>query len=112
LTSVEIDPDWLAKLYAASDHFFADHLGPQIASTAKRLCPEQTGSLADSIEDHLNGHTLVVSATGGAGGRIYAAYVELGHRIAHGPHMSIVGPKVKGPEPFLRPALYQSVGGG
>lgn len=39
------------------------------------------------------------------GGRIYAAWVELGHRVAH-PSTGIVGPEVVAPRPFLRPAVY------
>lgn len=43
------------------------------------------------------------------GGRVYAAWVELGHRVAH-PSTGIVGPEVVPPHPFLRPALYQTRG--
>lgn len=40
------------------------------------------------------------------GGRVYAAYVELGHRVFH-PSTRTVGPEVVPAEPFLRPALFQ-----
>jgi hypothetical protein len=40
------------------------------------------------------------------GGRVYALYVEMSHRIFH-PSTGITGPEVTNPEPFLRPALYQ-----
>jgi hypothetical protein len=43
------------------------------------------------------------------GGRTYAAYVELGHRVYH-PSTGITGPEVVPPQPFLRPALYQERG--
>lgn len=43
------------------------------------------------------------------GGRTYAAYVELGHRVAH-PSTGVVGPEVVAPRPFLRPALFQQRG--
>jgi hypothetical protein len=103
--SLQMSPDWLEKIYGATDAFFADRLGPDIANDARRLCPKRTGALAESIEDHLNGHDLVVSATGSEE-REYAYFVEEGHQIAHGPGMKIVGPQRKAPEPFLRPSLY------
>lgn len=40
------------------------------------------------------------------GGRTYAAYVELGHRVFH-PSTHTVGPEVVPAQPFLRPALFQ-----
>jgi hypothetical protein len=43
------------------------------------------------------------------GGRTYAAYVELGHRVFH-PSTHTVGPEVVPAEPFLRPALFQRRG--
>jgi hypothetical protein len=106
MAGVRMDPDWLDLVLAASDAFFAGTLGPQIRDDAKGFCPVDTGALQDSIEDHLNGHTLIVAATGGAGGRTYAAWVELGHRVFH-PSTRIVGPERVAPEPFLRPALWQ-----
>ena len=43
------------------------------------------------------------------GGRVYAAYVELGHRVYH-PSTGVTGPEVVAPRPFLRPALFQERG--
>lgn len=100
-----MEPGWQEHLAAACDELLDGKLGPAIAEDAKRYAPGRTGRLRDSISHHLEGHTLIVEAAAP-----YAAYVELGHRIAHGPHMSEDGPKVEHPEPFLRPALYQARG--
>jgi hypothetical protein len=101
-----MDDGWQAEVDSAVEAFFEDRLGPDIAGDARRYCPERTGALQDSIEHHLEGPDLIVSATGGAQGRTYAAYVELGHRVYH-PSTGITGPEVVPPQPFLRPALYQ-----
>jgi hypothetical protein len=106
MARVEIDPSWRDQVTGDWDSFAEERLGPGIARDARRYCPVDTGSLKDSIESHLEEHDLIVSATGGADGRVYAAYVELGHRVYH-PSTGIVGPEVVPPEPFLRPALYQ-----
>jgi hypothetical protein len=45
------------------------------------------------------------------GGRAYATFVELGHRVYH-PSTGITGPEVVPAEPFLRPALFQERGEG
>ncbi len=103
---VQMRADWLENVHAATDRLFETKLGPQIAGDAQRYCPVETGELRDSIEHHLNGHTLIVSATGGAGGRTYAAWVELGHRVYH-PSTGYVGPETVPASPFLRPSLYQ-----
>lgn len=100
---IEFDPRLGENLAEATDALFRDHLGPAIRDDAKRFCPKRTGTLADSIEDHLDGHTLIVSATG-SDERYYAAYVELGHRIVAWGHKT---GRVQPPQPFLRPALYQ-----
>jgi len=63
---------------------------------------EDPGSLRDSIEFHMAGHSLIVSATG-SGQRSYAAYVELGHHIVAWGNPT---GESEAPEPFLRPALY------
>lgn len=102
---VRMSAGWEEMLYAGTDRFLGGVLGPAIRDDAYRFCPKLTGALADSIEDHMSDHTLVVSATG-SDERDYAAYVECGHRIAHGPRMSEVGPARVAPQPFLRPALY------
>jgi hypothetical protein len=118
---VEISDEWEGEVGSAVETFFQDRLGPDIAGDAKRYCPERTGALKDSIEHHLEDGDLIVSATGGADGKTYAAYVELGTK----PH--VILPKEKKalfwegaehpvgkvnhpgsrPQAFLRPALFQ-----
>jgi hypothetical protein len=100
---IVMDPGVQAHLDAATDDLFRGKLGPAIRDDAKRYCPKDTGDLADSIEDHLEGHTLVITATGSAE-RAYGAYVETGHRIV-GPGGADTGRRV-GPRPYLRPSLY------
>ena len=102
---VEIDGDWEENVRAAWSEFAEQRLGPDIAEDARRYAPKRTGALAESIEHHMEGDTLIVSASGD-GEREYAAYVELGHRVYH-PSTGVTGPEVVEPEPFLRPALYQ-----
>jgi sorbitol-specific phosphotransferase system component IIA len=126
VTSFVPDPDWLEKLYAYTDKFFIDRLGPEIRDDAKAKCPVffgdnstagetsyqialslgtpmPGGALRDSIEDHLNGHTLIVAATGNDE-RSYAYFVEEGHQVwVFGRDMGYKKP----PQPFLRPALWQ-----
>jgi hypothetical protein len=87
------------------DEYFNTNLGPKIAEDATRYCPKRTGALAESVEHHLEDHTLIVSATG-SDERSYAIYVETGHRVYH-PSTGTVGPETVPPQPFLRPALYQ-----
>lgn len=101
----EITPGWEEHVAAAVAEFFDTRLGPAISNDAKRYAPVDTGALRDSIEHHLEGKTLIISAKGGAGGRTYAAWIELGHRVYH-PSTGIVGPESVPPRPFLRPALY------
>src|SRR5581483_186081 len=95
--------DWQELVFLATDQLFKGTLGPMIREDAKAYCPvffgENStagetslqiaqslgtpipgGSLRDSIEDHLNGHDLIVAATGNSE-RAYAAYVELGHDV-------------------------------
>lgn len=109
MADVEMDGDYLAEILGAWDAYADGELGPKIRDDAKRFCPVETGALRESIEDHLEGHTLIVSATGGADGRIYAVYLELGHRVFH-PSTHTVGPEVVAPEPFLKPALFAQIG--
>ena len=99
-------PDWREQLAAAVDQLFAEKLGPAIREDAFRYCPKRTGDLANSIEDHLDGHTLIVSATG-SDDRSYAAYVEWSHRIVAGSPRAVTDRKTHS-EPFLRPALFQT----
>jgi len=100
---IVFEPDAQEHIAAAVDRFFMDTLGPAIRDDAKRFCPKRTGALAESIERHLEGLTLIVSATG-SHEREYAAFVELGHRIVAYGHQT---GRVKAPSPYLRPALYQ-----
>ena len=104
----ELDPEADGQVRAATAHWLDQTLGQNIADDARRYCPERTGDLKDSIEHHLEGDDLIVSATG-SDERYYAAYVELGHRVYH-PSTGEVGPEVVPPQPFLRPALYQQRG--
>lgn len=121
-----MDADWLEEVYSATDRLFESTLGPEISDDARDLCPVffgqnstagevsyqiamslgtpiPGGALRDSIEHHLNGHTLIVSATG-SGERSYAYYVETGHMIVVFGHRT---GRHKEAQPFLRPALYQ-----
>ena len=122
-------PDWLENILSATDVFFTNTLGPDIREAARDLCPvfgadnstatevsvqiavslaaggqEPTpGALRDSIECHLNGHNLIISATG-SDERTYAYWVETGHRIV------IFGRdtgRYKEAQPFLRPAVFE-----
>jgi hypothetical protein len=116
----EIDDAWEDEVGAAVAAFFQGRLGPDIARDARRYCPEKTGALAESIEHHLEGVDLVVSATG-SDERTYAAYVELGTRpheirpngkqALHWPGaahpVAVVHHPGTRPQPFLRPALFQ-----
>lgn len=118
--------DWQELVFLATDQLFTETLGPAIRDDAKAFCPiffgENStagetsrqiaeslgtpmpgGSLHDSIEDHLNGHDLIVAATG-SGERTYAYWVETGHRIVVFGHDT---GREKEATPFLRPALYQ-----
>jgi hypothetical protein len=121
---IVMTPGWQEEIFTATDELFLTILGPEIWADAVRYCPVfggdnstaseaslasvsedyEPGALRDSIEFHLNGHTLIVSATG-SDERSYAYYVEMGHRIVAfgydtGEH--------KEAQPFLRPALYQT----
>lgn len=120
---VNMNPDWLAQVYVATDRLFVTRLGPEISTAAKAYCPVMggqhstakassiaaaeragvtPGALRDSIRFFLQIHKLIVMATGD-GQRTWAAYLELGHRVvAWGKDMGYS----KGPQPFLRPALY------
>ena len=147
----EINPNWREEVAAMWLPFADGQLGEAVSDDARRYCPVDTGALKASIEHHLEGEDLIVSATGGGedaggnlyvshragrlttstagithrapgrnrgslvtrhvhhvapGGRAYALYVEMGHRIFH-PSTGVAGPDVAVPRPFLRPALYQ-----
>lgn len=124
MARVEIDDQWEPNVREAVLGLFRDRLGPDIARDAARYCPERTGALKDSIEHHVEGDDLIVSATGGTDGRTYAAYVELG-TVPHiirprekralfwpgAPHpVGVVHHPGTRPQPFLRPALFQERG--
>lgn len=100
---VVIDDDAREKADAAASPWLRDHLGPEIRERAKRYVPIDTGALRESIESHMNGTTLVVSATG-SDKRTYAAYIELGHHVYH-PSTGVTGPEWVPGQPFLKPAL-------
>jgi hypothetical protein len=102
---VTVDADAGEKAAEACVPWLDDYLGPKIADRARIYCPVDTGALRDSIDKSMEGTTLVVSAVGGAGGREYAAYIELGHRVFH-PFTHVTGPEWAVARPFLRPALY------
>lgn len=129
------EPGWQKGMYALTDQFFLTRLGPEITTSAKAYCPVffgqnstagetsyqialslgtpmPGGALRDSIEYHLRMHTLIVRATGNessdnGGPRYYAYWVETGHRIVVFGHDT---GRTKEPQPFLRPALYQTRG--
>lgn len=103
--AVEINAGWREATREAWLKVATEVLGPEIADDARMLCPVDTGALKESIEHHMDGDDLIISATGGADGRTYAAYVEFGHRVYH-PSTGTVGPETVPPSPFLRPALY------
>jgi hypothetical protein len=104
MAEVSVDPGWIDYLREKIDQFFEGRLGPDIRDDAKGLCPKRTGALADSIESHLNDHTLVIAATG-SDERWYAAWVELGHHlVAWGRQTD----EFVAPRPFMRPALYMA----
>lgn len=46
-------------------NFAESRLGPDIADDARRYAPVRTGALKASIEDHMEGVDLIVSASGG-----------------------------------------------
>ena len=99
-------PDWQGRLDASIDEVYSDKLGPAIRDDAKRYCPKRTGDLANSIEYHLDEHTLIISATG-SDDRDYATYVEMGHRIVAGSPPAVTNRKTLS-QPFLRPAIYKT----
>jgi hypothetical protein len=109
MARAEMADGWEAEVMAAWHGLADGKLGPEIAGDASRYAPVDTGALAESVEHHMEGDDLIVSATGGADGRTYAAWVELGHRVYH-PSTGQVGPEVVPAEPFLRPALFQERG--
>lgn len=73
---VEMDGSYQAQLDAAVEEFLDERLGPDIADDARRYCPVRTGALKASIEHHLEGGSLIVSASGGgedSSGNLYVS---------------------------------------
>lgn len=67
-----------------------------IGVDAEAAAPRDTGALALSVAvDQVSDTVWRISAWGGAGGRHYAAYVELGTSRMR-------------PQPFLKPACYRA----
>jgi hypothetical protein len=62
---VEINPEWRGQLAADWTEFADGRLGGDIADDARRYCPVRTGALKASIEHHLEGEDLIISAAGG-----------------------------------------------
>ena len=65
MARVEIDPSWQEQVLAAWEEFGDERLGPDIADDARRYCPVDTGALKASIEHHMEGEDIIVSASGG-----------------------------------------------
>lgn len=63
--AVQINPAWQEQVMAAWEEFGDGRLGPDIADDARRYCPVETGALKASIEHHMEGEDVIVSATGG-----------------------------------------------
>jgi hypothetical protein len=101
--------NWLADVTIATDQLFLTRLGPEISTAANVSLAiaastgnTEPGALRDSIRFFLWLHSLIVIATG-SDSRTYAYFVETGHRVVvFGRDMGYR----KGPQPFLRPALY------
>ncbi len=74
MARVKIAEGWEADVDGAVANLFESRLGPDISDDARRYCPVDTGALKASIEYHLEGRSLIVSATGGgenSGGDLY-----------------------------------------
>lgn len=73
------------------------------------------GKVSDKWGTHSGTHRNVGSPTSrevhhvDEGGRTYALWVEMGHRVYH-PSTHTVGPEVVAAQPFLRAALFQRRG--
>jgi hypothetical protein len=65
MARVVIDPDWQEQVMGEWAAFADDRLGGDIADDARRYAPVRTGALKASIEHHLEGDDLIVSASGG-----------------------------------------------
>ncbi|MGH3296093.1 MAG: hypothetical protein ACRDP7_30270 [Trebonia sp.] len=65
MARVEISPDCLTVIMPMWQKYAAERLGPEVADDARKYCPVRSGALKASIEDHMDGDDLIVSATGG-----------------------------------------------
>jgi hypothetical protein len=73
---VEVNPDWRSLVEPAWVDFAESRLGPDVADDMRRFCPVRTGALKASIEDHVEGTDLIVSASGGGedeGGNLFVS---------------------------------------
>jgi hypothetical protein len=102
----DINTDELAaQIKARFAEIFETRLGPDIVADMKRMCPKDTGDLADSCGYVVEDGRLIVFASG-SDKRAYAAYVEMGHEVSHGAG-NPPGPEKVQPQPFMRPAVYR-----
>lgn len=70
----EINPAWRGEVEALWVPFADGQLGEDISDDARRACPVDTGALKASIEHHMEGLDLIVSAVGGGedeGGNLF-----------------------------------------
>lgn len=65
MARVEIDSSWREKVSAGWAELADGKLGGAITDDARRYCPVRTGALKASIEHHLEGDDLIISASGG-----------------------------------------------
>jgi len=65
MARVEINPGVQANILADWQQFADSQLGGEVADDARRYCPVRTGALKASIEHHMEGDDLIISATGG-----------------------------------------------
>ena len=76
MAGFEINPGWRAEVGSMWAEFADGRLGEDISDDARRYCPVRTGALKASIEHHMEGDDLIVSATGGGedeGGNLFVA---------------------------------------
>jgi hypothetical protein len=109
MARIVINPGADGEALCAWRQLADERLGPEAAGDARNFCPVDTGALTESIEHHLDGDDLIVSAAGGADGRTYTGWVEFGHRV-YFPSTGTTGAEVVPAEPFLPPALFQRRG--
>lgn len=76
MAGFEINPGWRAEVGSMWQVFADGRLGEGISDDARRYCPVRTGALKASIEHHMEGDDLIVSATGGGedeGGNLFVS---------------------------------------